>query len=157
MTQESKVKASKMILLVISSGLFGISLTQSAYYPVGTVQGADSLTLLLWGWMGFFAGEPCAFIWLANPLLGLCWVLVLVSPKVSLIVSTACVGMMLAFLLFSKLPINENGKYALIASYGAGYWLWVASAAVLCVGNTGLTLYDVFGMKPGGLEVARKS
>lgn len=157
MTQESKIKVSKMTLLAISIGLFGISLTQSAYHAVGEVKGADSPVLLLWGWMGFFAGEPSAFIWLANPLLGLCWGFVWASSRVSLIMSVVCVGTMLAFLSFSKMPINENGKYELIAGYDAGYWLWVSSAAILCIGNTGLALCDVVRAKPGRLEVAGKS
>jgi hypothetical protein len=36
--------------------------------------------------------------------------------------------------------INEAGTYGKIMSYQAGYWLWLASSVVLCLGQISLRL-----------------
>jgi hypothetical protein len=70
--------------------------------------------------------------WLANPAIGFSWVYYcrggvgksLISAAVALI-------LMLNFLRVDRVPFGVKLDNVAILSYGTGYWLWVASAAIM--------------------------
>ena len=75
--------------------------------------------------------------WLANPGIVATWVLYLCDKKPAAQISAAIsLGLTLSFLTVPE--VHFLGPRQLnpvpIVSYGIGYWLWVASAAILTVG-----------------------
>ncbi|MVN77164.1 hypothetical protein GO988_12585 [Hymenobacter sp. HMF4947] len=128
----------RQLTLITSIFLFAFSLTQNAYYTTADSRGGagtQSLSLLLIGWLGIFAGQFSAIAWLANPLLLIAWVLLFDKPIFALVASALVLFFMLSFLTFDKVVVNEAGGLAEITHYGIGYWLWVASDASLIIGN----------------------
>jgi hypothetical protein len=115
--------------------LFVVSLTLNVYRTEGQEPHgwAPSFWLLLFGWLGLFAGIPA---WLANPALGVAWLLMGLrrSGLAALALTVASLGFALSFLLPKRIPIDEAGHYARVASYGPAYWTWVASIAVALIG-----------------------
>jgi hypothetical protein len=51
-----------------------------------------------------------------------------------LISAVLALGLTLAFLSVAEVPLSEKLTPVEIISYGAGYWLWIASAAILVAG-----------------------
>ena len=82
--------------------------------------------------------------WLANPIIAVTWVLHLRDVRFAALVSAVtALGLTLSFLWVKCIlgPGEEGVNVAdflmrQIISYGIGYWLWVASAAVLAAGVT---------------------
>lgn len=115
--------------------LFLVSLTLNCYRTEGGGPHGwqPAFWLLLAGWIGLFAGIPA---WLANPALGVAWLLMGMrrSALAALALTVASLGFALSFLLHQKIPIDEAGNYARVASYGAAYWTWVASIVVAMIG-----------------------
>jgi hypothetical protein len=84
--------------------------------------------------------------WLANPIIAVTWLLYfgLLYPRVArfatLISAVTALGLTLSFLWVKDLPGPPPGvnvpdfEMMPIISYGIGYWLWVASAAILAAG-----------------------
>jgi hypothetical protein len=84
--------------------------------------------------------------WLANPVIAITWLLYLrllylrEVRFVALISAVAALGLTLSFLWVKELPGPPPGvnvpdfEMMPIISYGIGYWLWVASAAILAAG-----------------------
>lgn len=86
--------------------------------------------ILLFGWMAPFAA-PANIGWWANPMLLISWVMGLQWKYRS------AAGAAGAALIFCLIPLvdpdavmNEGGIIEKIASYRAGYYLWLASAVV---------------------------
>lgn len=142
----------KTIVPLIGITLLVASLTQVSYCTGGC---GSSLAAFLFGWMGMlmelgeianavmakFAGKNAliehgigaTFCWLANPLLIASFFTIRHNLKTTVILSTACTCIILSFLLFNTVIDNEAGMYNEIRSYGAGYWLWLASSVfMLC-------------------------
>jgi hypothetical protein len=129
----------KIRLLTTGSSiiLFLIALTQDCYCASDNCQG--SFMALLFGVAGVFLGGA-ALTWLANPLLVIAWFTAKNKPQISLVCSFSAVLISLSFLLFKSVIINEAGTYGKIMNYQAGYWLWLASSVVLCLGQISLRL-----------------
>lgn len=133
MTEDKKLK--KYILL-ISIGLFLLSLTQKCYCTVSNC--SDSIMVFLLGWAAVISGA--GITWLANPILFLAWLTLRKNLKASMFLSMTASLLSLAFLLFDSVLDNEAGNKNVITSYKAGYWLWAASAGVMLLGTFALML-----------------
>jgi hypothetical protein len=102
---------------------------------VGLVVGA--LTLAYQG-----PSEVFIIAWLANPIIAVTWILYLRDARFAALISAVtALGLTLCFLLAKGVPgpgpegVNvADFETRAIISYGIGYWLWVASAAVLAAG-----------------------
>jgi hypothetical protein len=95
--------------------------------------------------------------WLANPIIALTWLLYLCGlsePEerfVVLISAVTALGLTLSFLWARDLPVPPpyhgvnipDFVMVSIVSYGIGYWLWVASAAILAAGVSA----DIFHLR----------
>jgi hypothetical protein len=128
-----------VVLLAISCVLFVTSLFNEGYYDDRGGPPARAFLLLLIGWLGLFLG----FIaWLANPLLLMGWLLLAVRQRRSAaacaFAATVCAG---SFLFCKTIVSDEAGHHSRITGYGLGYWLWLASAAVLLAAS----LVEVIG------------
>ena len=127
-----EVKTLVKITLGFSIGLMLFAVTQDAYC---TVEGCmHSMIAFVLGIFGMFIGGNETLTWFANPLLILAWALVKYH-KVSLLLSLLSTLTALAFLMFDEVVINEAGHSSIITSYDVGYWLWIASHAVMLLGN----------------------
>ena len=89
-------------------------------------------------------GEAFNMAWLANPIIAVTWILHLKKVRFAALISAVtALGLTLCFLWVKCVtgPGPEGVNVAdfemrQIISYGIGYWLWVASAAVLAAGVT---------------------
>jgi hypothetical protein len=125
----------------LSTVLFAVCLTQDGYYIAGNNPRAWSpaLGLLLLGWIGL---GQLVFAWIANPLMILAWLFSWKSrPGRALLCSTLALLFMASFLFEKRILSDENGRSSAIAGYGLGYWLWMASAAVMALG-AGMTWFQ---------------
>lgn len=125
---------SKKIILTISIIIYIISLTQEGFCTTAG-QCAKGFLDVLVGWMGVLILHLPAMVWLANPILILSWVVNKRHKKASFIFSVVSLIIMLSFLLFDEIMVNESGALSRITSYGLGYWLWVSSAFIMVIGN----------------------
>ena len=134
----------KWLTLTISVALFVFSMTQYAYCTLADKKGdcTEALSLLLVGGLGIFMGEMASISWLANLTLSATWVLIFTAPKFALITSVATLLLILMFLTFDNVLINEAGGKSVIVSYGAGYWLWVLSSAFTVVGSILILVFN---------------
>lgn len=114
---------------------FVMSLTQNSFE---TIVGPNSKGImdLLVGWMGVLMLHLPAMVWLANPTLLAAWIFIKKNQRISFILSVISLLIMLSFLLFDEIIVNESGASSKITAYGLGYWLWVLSAFIMVVGNT---------------------
>jgi hypothetical protein len=99
---------------------------------------------LILGGLSVFGDGLKFLIWLANPIIAVTWILYLRGLRSAALISAmTALGLTLCFLLVKCVlgPGPEGVNVAdfemrPIISYGMGYWLWVASAAVLVAGVT---------------------
>ena len=122
----------KKTILIISSVLFVLSLTQKCYCTVA--QCSDSIMVFLLGWFAVltsFAGIS----WLANPLLFAAWLMLRKNLKASMILSMLATLFALSFLLVDSIAANENGQSQQIVSHQLGYWLWLLSCTSTLLGT----------------------
>ena len=126
----------KLIKATIFSSIifFVTSLTQNSFE---TIVGPNSKGImdLLVGWMGVLMLHPPAMVWLANPTLFAAWAFIKKNQRTSFILSVISLLIMLSFLLFDEIIVNESGASSKITAYGLGYWLWVFSAFTMVIGN----------------------
>ncbi len=126
----------KTIFLITSIALFLVSLTQKCYLTdFANDKGMSSLLALLTGWLGVIMSHGPAISWLANPALAVSWILFSSNSKYALLVSLVTLCLMVSFLFFKKVLVNEAGHYGTIIRYEPGYWLWLASAIVMIAGT----------------------
>ena len=124
------------IITIISIIVFAASLTQDGYYIAGENPRAwcPAFFSLLLGPIGLFDG---IFEWLANPVLAAAWVFSLAGKnKFALLLGSLASALMLAFLFRQTIIASEAPTYTKITGYGAGYWLWVTSGALVIVSGT---------------------
>jgi hypothetical protein len=104
----------------------------AAGIAAGLTIGLISITPSL-DWTTEYAGSLGYAAWLANPGIAITWILYLAHKQpASLISAVISLGLMLSFLRVQEGPFGFKQLDAVpIISYGIGYWLWVASAAIL--------------------------
>jgi hypothetical protein len=77
--------------------------------------------------------SPANLIWLANPILFAAWLFIFANVKIfAILLSVAALFVSGAFLLASKVIIDESGSLVTITGYSIGYWLWLASMIAAC-------------------------
>src|SRR5262249_18452604 len=75
--------------------------------------------------------------WLANPLLAAAWVCYAIDrSRTAALLSGAALTLILCFLSIDQVPFGPKGADVPVIDYGAGYWLWLASAAIILVGSS---------------------
>jgi hypothetical protein len=126
-------------ILAVSLLLFLICLTQDGFLVEGENPRAWSSAgyLLLFGWLGLLSGVVA---WLANPLWVAAWIaFAWRRRRLALGLGLAALLCALSFLKVDTVMVSEAPTFAKVTSVGVGYWLWIASMAVLAGGST-LTL-----------------
>jgi hypothetical protein len=140
----------RAVVVLAGAATFAASLTQIAVVVDGSDRSVDrlpvyGLDLLILGGLGMFDDNPFkVFIWLANPIIAVTWILYLRGRLSAALISVlTALALTLCFLLVESIlgpgpeGVNvEDFEMRPIISYGLGYWLWVASAAVLAAGVT---------------------
>ena len=120
--------------------------------PLAVAIGALVAGALMWGYQD--PGEAFNIAWLANPIVAVTWIFYLRDARFAALISAmTALGLTLCFLWVKCItgPGPEGVNVAdfemrQIIFYGIGYWLWVASAAVLAVGVTaGNIATDIMG------------
>ncbi|MFN0047740.1 MAG: hypothetical protein ACKVOU_01305 [Cytophagales bacterium] len=122
-----------------SMTLFTISLTQKCYCTSEIC--GDSIAVFFVGMIGIFYGGA-TLVWLANPVILVAWILTIKNSKVAIYMSIVALATCVSFLFFDSIIDDEGGNVRKIISYGAGYWLWTASAAALVIGNIYLIMAE---------------
>lgn len=118
-------------LLILSLGLYVASLFSDGFY-IQTAHARDATigwALLQFGWLSLFNG---IIAWLANPLLIAGWVMLrLHRERAAALFAVTALACSSSFLLCQTIITAEAGSPERIDGYGLGYWLWLASPAVL--------------------------
>ncbi|MBR0855468.1 hypothetical protein [Bradyrhizobium liaoningense] len=122
-------------------------MTQTAVVVDGSDRGLERLPyhgweLLVLGGFSVLGDFASLLVWLANPILVVAWILYLRDrQRAALISAVTALGLTLCFVgLKSILGAGPEGvnvadfEMRTIFSYAIGYWLWVASAAVMLAG-----------------------
>lgn len=128
----------KRYILLISLLIFVISLTQTAitYHDYNGTKTHDGISLFLVGGIVILGGGLSEwFAWLANPLYLIGIILFLKSKKLSRIFSVTAILFALYFTTFKEILAAEDGRMATVQALNIGYWLWVASIAILTIGT----------------------
>ena len=132
------------VMFYLSLLLFAVSLTQQCYCTSESC--GDSLAV-------FLSGAACVFYggatlsWLANPCLLMAVLFARRRPMACLAFSFLSVCQSLAFLCFKRIITDESGRYDIITSYKAGYWLWTGSHIVFLAGAIFNALVAVNGFQ----------
>jgi hypothetical protein len=105
----------------------------------------SDLCFLLHRVIGIFHEQvlPNAGAWLANPIIVAAWFFYLGDTRSAALISAfLALGLTLTFLWVAEVPLSPKLGDLKIASYGTGYWLWIASAGILVAGvSVNLLLY----------------
>lgn len=117
-----------------SIALFLVALFFNCYYVNDANSKAVTLGwgLLALGWIPVLKGTVA---WLANPAVFMAWY---TASSVSrgpapMILSGAAFVFAGSFLGVREVLVDESGTRKAVTAYGAGYWLWLASIAVMFV------------------------
>ncbi|GAB0156996.1 hypothetical protein CHRYSEOSP005_22650 [Chryseobacterium sp. Alg-005] len=125
--------------------IFIISLTQTAVLTDKGSNGVHALVCLLLGWAESSGGKS----WFANPLIFTSWIFLLFKKtKISIVISLLATCLALSYLSADTITVDEAGHKSLIAGYGAGFYLWISSCVLTCVGGIALLLYPVKSVEP---------
>jgi len=130
---ERKIKYYKIAVIALSAVVFACSITQVAFTVIPS-EGSGEVTALsacLFGWM---AALGSGFCWLANPLLCYSWIALFENQRRSEWTGVSAVLLALSFLCLKKVVAGQSGLPKEIVSYGTGYWLWLSSLVVNCIG-----------------------
>jgi len=143
---ESKIEPRRMLIcslvVSVSVGLFAFSLSQPCFYVGNTSWWGVGYWILIFGWVGFMDGK---LAWLANPALFLAWIFIFsrTNRNASVIFGMSAMALSITFLMHDDVIINANGDRRKIVGYGTGYWTWLASIALVVLGNVLLNLLNL--------------
>jgi hypothetical protein len=130
------LKAIRLSGTFISITLFLVGMTQPAFnQDLQSDPAPMAGGLLAIGWMGILVGY---FEWIANPLMLFSWISAFFRRYSQAAVGAAVAFVViLSFLRHSNMvwPGDNGEKTATITGYDPGYWLWLASAAVMAIGS----------------------
>jgi hypothetical protein len=132
-----KLKAIKILTIIISLAVFFISLTKNAvtinYIEIKTV---PSLDYFLMGSTAFLGGGMSEqIIWLANPLSLISIYLLAINKKSAIKLSLSALFLSVSFSSWKEILGAESGATAKIISLEMGYFLWVLSILILTIGT----------------------
>ena len=128
-----KKSKSKTLVLIISFGLFIISLFNTSYCTESGSCNVAYETLLI-GWLGMlYLGA--GLTWIANPLIFISWILIVKNKRFAWIPSLVACVTSIMFLKFNSIVINEAGHYSKITFVGSGFYLWTSSCFVSFIGS----------------------
>lgn len=133
-----KTNKIRTYVLLISLSVFITSLTQTGltYNDFDGYKTYSSISLLFMGGLAILGGGLLEwFIWLANPLYFLALIFFFKSNKMSKRISIVATCLALSFLTWKEILASENGRTAIIETWGLGYWLWVMSLTILTIGT----------------------
>lgn len=144
--------------LLMSLVMFGISLTQDAFYidrPGNPGAWAPAWGVLLLGWLSITQGGSA---WLANLAVGWVWVFMSFRARriTALVVATAGLALALSFLLQTDIMTNAAGGTSKITGYGPAYWLWISSISVATLGCLTCVIIDRYEPVATTARAARK-
>ena len=115
------VKNQRVVFLLLSVGLYLLSLTQTA------LPGYLGWEVLLFGWLGIFQ-TIANTTWIANVTLLASWIANITSERVVAVsLSVITVVVAAVFLVCKNIIMGEDGTLRPIEGYFLGYWLWLAS------------------------------
>ncbi|MBB6371739.1 hypothetical protein [Chryseobacterium shigense] len=120
------------IIFIVSIVVFLISLMFPAVFTQkgGEVYGS---VCFLWGWTDLY-GDGIS--WITNPILFFSWIFLLArQPKIAAFLGFLSLGAALYYLTETEIIVNEPGHKFIIASYGLGYYLWIASCVTMFIGS----------------------
>lgn len=121
--------------LIISTGLYAISLTQQGYCISGECGNHWSgISLVAMGAIGGIM-SIAGLTWYANPAIWAAWSLINTKPKKALIFSAIGTVIAASFLLATEISDLKPNLKSYITGYQPGYWLWLASMGVMLIGS----------------------
>ncbi len=135
--EERKRNRITSLIIAISIGLYLLSLTRECYCTGDDC--ADSLLVLLTGWLGVVFGGA-GLSWLANPLILVAWISTKQQYKYAWLISVVAVLFCCSFLFFHQVMADEAGHFKTVTQIKSGYWIWLGSALTMMIGNLFLLL-----------------
>ena len=130
-------KKIKIITIVLSLVLFGISLTQNAIVKNynDEISSVSSLEFFFMGSTAFIGGGLLEqIIWLANPLSLFAIIYLFKDNRKTIILSLIASVLAVSFSFWSEILGAESGSMAKIVSLESGYYLWLSSIFTLTIG-----------------------
>jgi hypothetical protein len=123
------------ITLVISMGLYAVSLTQQCYCVTGACGNHWSgISLMAMGAIGGIM-SAAGLTWYANPLIWAAWSLIKNKPKRAIFFSLLATLLSASFMLATQISDLQPDVTTYITEYRIGYWLWLASMSTMLVGS----------------------
>jgi hypothetical protein len=120
--------------------LFGTSLTLPAL-ELSSGSPYWGISLLFLGWLGLIAGSVA---WFANPLLFIAnYSLHQQRIRLALSVSLLACAVALSTPTLSTVWIDGTGNTASVVGYGFGFYLWIGSCLVTCIGTLVLWIHSL--------------
>ena len=93
----------------------------------------------------WFYGALGVVAWFANPAICFSWFYYLSwTVQKSFVSAAVAFVLVLSFLRIDRVPFGVNGDLVAILSHGTGYWLWVASAAIMVLATGSHSLATAF-------------
>ena len=126
------------IVLYASIVLFIVSLPLICFYT--TSRPRYALEAFLLGFPVMLMSSHATLAWLANPMLIICWILIVKNKKAAWLFGILSVPLSISFLNCHIITDNEAGIENAITKLGPGYWLWFAACVIAAVGSTWLRL-----------------
>ena len=123
-------KKVKIVVIASSLLIFIVALFNNCYSTDGKddTVGSVGLIAFLLGWMN---ASETFIVWFANPLFFLAIILLFLHKTAALITASSAFILALSFQFFDEVLINEGGTIGKIDSLSIGYWLWLASIALV--------------------------
>lgn len=133
MVRAMRTRLLPMGVTICSIALFVMCLFGNAYYIAYPTAWVASWRLLGCGWYGAFLG---VFAWYANPALVMAWIFQFKGKgKLSLLAAIIALALIVAFFFSTTLVVRRGPAYSYAASFGIGFWLWLAAAATQVLGS----------------------
>lgn len=131
-----KLKAIKILIIIISLTVFFISLTKNAVtINCIEIETVPSLDYFLMGSTAFLGGGMLEqIIWFANPLSLISIYLLAINKKSAIKLSLSALFLAVSFSSWKEILGAESGSTAKIISLEMGYFLWVLSILILTIG-----------------------
>jgi hypothetical protein len=131
-----KSKNIKIITIVLSLLIFGISLSQNAVIVnYDEIKAVSSLEYFFMGSTAFIGGGLLEqIIWLANPLCFFAIRFLIKNDDRAITLSVIALVLAISFSFWNEILGAESGAMAKIISLELGYYLWVLSILILTIG-----------------------